>query len=100
MHSTARSSAAVVSRPVRHSWCGSDGAVRCVTSPRRCASGAKSPLVTKMIAATPSRHNAASSSSPAVQLNDGNTHPLLGFGTYKVGFIPASSSGETGMRDA
>ncbi len=29
---------------------------------------------------------------PTVQLNDGNTHPLLGFGTDKVGFIPASAS--------
>jgi hypothetical protein len=25
-------------------------------------------------------------------LNDGTKHPLIGFGTYKVGFIPASAS--------
>lgn len=26
-------------------------------------------------------------------LNDGLKHPKIGFGTYKVGFIPASASG-------
>lgn len=26
-------------------------------------------------------------------LNDGYKHPKIGFGTYKVGFIPASASG-------
>jgi hypothetical protein len=25
-------------------------------------------------------------------LNDGTKHPIIGFGTYKVGFIPASAS--------
>jgi hypothetical protein len=25
-------------------------------------------------------------------LNDGTKHPMIGFGTYKVGFIPASAS--------
>mmetsp|Transcript_45758 Transcript_45758/g.103320 ORF Transcript_45758/g.103320 Transcript_45758/m.103320 type:complete len:350 (+) Transcript_45758:71-1120(+) len=29
---------------------------------------------------------------PQVRLNDGTLHPQLGFGTYKVGFIPASAS--------
>ena len=31
-------------------------------------------------------------SCPTVNLRDGTSHPLIGFGTYKVGFIPASSS--------
>ncbi len=29
---------------------------------------------------------------PSVTLNDGTRHPMLGFGTYKVGYIPASAS--------
>lgn len=29
---------------------------------------------------------------PKIQLNDGSMHPQIGFGTYKVGFIPASAS--------
>ena len=29
---------------------------------------------------------------PSVVLNDGRLHPQIGFGTYKVGFIPASAS--------
>ena len=32
------------------------------------------------------------SSAPTVTLNDGTAHPQIGFGTYKVGFIPASAS--------
>ena len=31
-------------------------------------------------------------SAPTVTLNDGYAHPQIGFGTYKVGFIPASAS--------
>ena len=27
-----------------------------------------------------------------VTLNDGRKHPLVGYGTYKVGFVPASAS--------
>ena len=30
--------------------------------------------------------------SPKLELNDGSFHPQIGFGTYKVGFIPASAS--------
>ena len=30
--------------------------------------------------------------SPSLTLNDGKAHPQIGFGTYKVGFIPASAS--------
>ena len=29
---------------------------------------------------------------PTIPLNDGSLHPQIGFGTYKVGFIPASAS--------
>ena len=29
---------------------------------------------------------------PSYVLNDGTNHPMIGFGTYKVGFIPASAS--------
>ena len=31
-------------------------------------------------------------SVPTLRLNDGSEHPQLGYGTYKVGFIPASAS--------
>ena len=41
--------------------------------------------------------------SPSLKLNDGTSHPAHGFGTYKVGFIPASASAavagtETGVQ--
>lgn len=29
---------------------------------------------------------------PPIVLNDGHSHPLIGFGTYKVGVVPASAS--------
>jgi hypothetical protein len=29
---------------------------------------------------------------PTIALSDGTSHPAIGFGTYKVGFIPASAS--------
>lgn len=32
------------------------------------------------------------SAIPTIDLNDGGKHPIAGFGTYKVGFIPASAS--------
>jgi len=32
----------------------------------------------------------------SITLNDGTQHPLIGFGTYKVGFIPASASSAGG----
>eukprot|EP00286_Rhodomonas_abbreviata_P014536 CAMPEP_0181327578 /NCGR_PEP_ID=MMETSP1101-20121128/22185_1 /TAXON_ID=46948 /ORGANISM="Rhodomonas abbreviata, Strain Caron Lab Isolate" /LENGTH=324 /DNA_ID=CAMNT_0023436265 /DNA_START=148 /DNA_END=1122 /DNA_ORIENTATION=- len=35
---------------------------------------------------------AASLDIPTIELNDGTKHPMIGFGTYKVGFIPASAS--------
>ena len=28
----------------------------------------------------------------SITLNDGRQHPLVGYGTYKVGFVPASAS--------
>eukprot|EP00566_Odontella_aurita_P010665 CAMPEP_0113561968 /NCGR_PEP_ID=MMETSP0015_2-20120614/20267_1 /TAXON_ID=2838 /ORGANISM="Odontella" /LENGTH=403 /DNA_ID=CAMNT_0000463815 /DNA_START=24 /DNA_END=1235 /DNA_ORIENTATION=- /assembly_acc=CAM_ASM_000160 len=38
---------------------------------------------------------AALLSCPTVALRDGTPHPSIGFGTYKVGFIPASASSAT-----
>ena len=39
--------------------------------------------------------------SPGLVLNDGRIHPQIGFGTYKVGFIPASASAAAaGAEDA
>ena len=35
--------------------------------------------------------------SPTIKLNDGNQHPQIGYGTYKVGFIPASASSAGGI---
>mmetsp|Transcript_52340 Transcript_52340/g.84695 ORF Transcript_52340/g.84695 Transcript_52340/m.84695 type:complete len:321 (-) Transcript_52340:258-1220(-) len=32
------------------------------------------------------------SGSHGLTLNDGSQHPLVGFGTYKIGFVPASSN--------
>ena len=34
---------------------------------------------------------------PSITLNDGTQHPQLGYGTYKVGFVPASASGSAGV---
>jgi diketogulonate reductase-like aldo/keto reductase len=34
---------------------------------------------------------------PSITLNDGAAHPQLGYGTYKVGFVPASATGSGGM---
>ena len=31
-------------------------------------------------------------SVPMITLNDGKLHPAMGYGTYKVGFVPASAS--------
>mmetsp|Transcript_32361 Transcript_32361/g.34856 ORF Transcript_32361/g.34856 Transcript_32361/m.34856 type:complete len:385 (-) Transcript_32361:164-1318(-) len=61
-----------------------------------------------------SRHNTLSMSSsasslasslsrinaPTILLRNGISHPSIGFGTYKVGFIPASSSSETAGGDS
>jgi hypothetical protein len=33
---------------------------------------------------------------PTITLSDGTLHPAIGFGTYKVGFIPASASAVVG----
>lgn len=33
---------------------------------------------------------------PTIQLRDGIEHPAIGFGTYKVGFIPSSASSNVG----
>ena len=35
--------------------------------------------------------------APTLTLNSGHPHPQLGFGTYKVGFIPASASSAGGV---
>lgn len=32
---------------------------------------------------------------PSLPMHDGTMHPAIGFGTYKVGFIPASASSAT-----
>lgn len=38
---------------------------------------------------------------PTLNLADGHTHPMLGYGTYKVGFVPASASAAAaGAEDA
>ena len=38
---------------------------------------------------------------PTLNLADGNPHPMLGYGTYKVGFVPASASAAAaGAEDA
>jgi hypothetical protein len=37
-------------------------------------------------------HTMALASFPTIPLRDGTPHPAIGFGTYKVGFVPASSS--------
>ena len=29
---------------------------------------------------------------PGVPMHTGEMHPLIGFGTYKIGFVPASSN--------
>jgi hypothetical protein len=34
---------------------------------------------------------------PTLELNDGHRHPQIGYGTYKVGFIPASASSAGGV---
>jgi len=34
---------------------------------------------------------------PSIELNDGNKHPLIGYGSYKVGVIPASASAAGGV---
>lgn len=40
-------------------------------------------------------------SCPSIPMRDGTPHPAIGFGTYKVGFIPASaSSAVAGADDA
>ena len=39
-------------------------------------------------------------SSLTLVLNDGNKHPMIGYGTYKVGVIPASASGAGGASSA
>jgi len=43
------------------------------------------------IGATPEQKQALLS-CPSIPLRDGTAHPAIGFGTYKVGFIPASAS--------
>ena len=44
-----------------------------------------------MSSSTPTQKQALLS-CPTTPLRDGTPHPVIGFGTYKVGFIPASAS--------
>jgi len=37
---------------------------------------------------------------PTIKLRDGTDHPAIGFGTYKVGFIPASASSAVASSDS
>ena len=39
-------------------------------------------------------------SVPMITLNDGKLHPAMGYGTYKVGFVPASASSAGGGNGA
>jgi len=58
-----------------------------VLSLRRCFFlGSTLPLARAMSSSCPT------TTIPSVQLKDGNQHPLLGYGTYKVGVVPASAS--------
>ncbi|KAL3773311.1 hypothetical protein ACHAW5_000258 [Stephanodiscus triporus] len=41
---------------------------------------------------SPAARGRALASCPTVPLRDGTAHPIVGFGTYKVGFVPASAS--------
>ena len=34
---------------------------------------------------------------PKIKLNDGKSMPLIGYGTYKVGFVPSSATGSVGV---
>lgn len=36
---------------------------------------------------------------PCLKMKDGHPHPVVGYGTYKVGFIPASASGQGGKAE-
>ena len=51
----------------------------------------KSSSVHKM-STTSAEQKQALISCPTIPLRDGTKHPAIGFGTYKVGFIPASAS--------
>ena len=46
----------------------------------------------QMSSSTSSTQKQALLSCPTTPLRDGTPHPVIGFGTYKVGFIPASAS--------
>lgn len=48
-----------------------------------------------MSSSTCSSDKEALLSCPKIRLNNGQDHPAIGFGTYKVGFIPASASSTT-----
>lgn len=50
---------------------------------------AKSPSSSKLFS-TMNKDNLIN--CPSVELQNGQSHPAIGFGTYKVGFIPASAS--------
>ena len=50
-------------------------------------------LVVPSFTATTQRSSALMTlAANSVMLNDGRQHPLVGYGTYKVGFVPASAS--------
>jgi len=48
-------------------------------------------MTTNLFAATEGSREALIN-CPTIKLNNGMSHPAIGFGTYKVGFIPASAS--------
>jgi diketogulonate reductase-like aldo/keto reductase len=50
------------------------------------------PHIVRFFASTTSRLHLTMTDTPTVALRNGMTHPAIGFGTYKVGFIPASAS--------
>ena len=64
------------------------------TTGRRVASitFAKSSHIHMSLSSSTSTQKQALISCPTTPLRDGTPHPVTGFGTYKVGFIPASAS--------
>ena len=56
----------------------------------RCFRGAAALRPRTFMALSTGTNNLAN--APTISLRDGTTHPIIGFGTYKVGFIPASAS--------
>jgi len=53
-------------------------------------------IILPMAGASASAHWQPTKALPGLALSDGTMHPLLGYGTYKVGFVPASASAAAG----